>query len=130
MKLLTLLISLLSASILSAQTLSVSIPPSTPFQLSFDSPADPTTFYRVWCDGAILKNYTTAEINTGKSSVSNADGTTTFTISVPGLPLGKHSCLISAYNDLGESKSSLLDVPVGTIPSSPINLRFVVEIKK
>jgi hypothetical protein len=130
MKLLTLLISLLSANILSAQTLSVSIAPNTPFQISFDSPVDTSTSYRVWCDGNILKNYTATEINNGKSTVPNADGTFTFTISVPGLSLGKHSCLVSAFNDLGEAKSLPLDVPVGTIPSAPINLRFVVEIKK
>lgn len=131
MKLLTLLTScLLFSASLFAQSLSVTIPPGTVFQISFDSPVDSSVSYRVWCDGNILKNYTTAEINNAKSSLPNADGTTTFTVSVPGLPLGKHSCLVSAFNDLGESKSLPLDVPVGTIPSAPINLRFVVEIKK
>ena len=105
------------------QTLTVAIPPNQAFTISFDDNETGVNF-RWWCDGAISKNFTATELSTGKAVLN---GITTYTVSVPGLAQGKHSCLISAFNDLGETKSDPIDVPVGNIPMKPGNIRIVVK---
>lgn len=124
-----LMLNLLLTSLLSLQVLTVSIPPNTAFQLSFDHDNLNMASYRLWCDDAIIKNYPISEILAGKGPI-NPDGTYTFTVSAPGLITGKHSCIISAYNDIGESKSTPISFPVGVVPSVPFNLRIVVSIPK
>lgn len=101
------------------QTLTIAIPPNTAFQIAFDDD-DSDVNYRWWCDGAIIKNFSSAEITAGKSG-------TTFTLSVPGMIAGKHSCLISAFNSLGETKSDPIDVPIGNLPVKPNSLKIIVK---
>lgn len=116
---------LVSYSSYSMQTLTVAIPPNTPFTVAFDGMD--TDSFRMWCDGSIVKNYSASEITTGKNSVKNADGTYTFTVSAPGLALGIHSCLISAFNPLGESKSDPIQIPIGNLPMKPLNFKVIVK---
>ena len=117
----------LLALALTTQTLTVTIKPSTPFTLSWDQPADTTQpSFRLWCDNAILKNYTAAELT--KAPTPNADGTTTITAQAPGLPAGNHSCFVSAFNDIGESKGSAIPITVGTAPGTPLRLKVVVSV--
>jgi hypothetical protein len=111
-----------------AQTLTVTLKPATPFQITWDQPAALNTFapkYRWWCDGAIVKNFAASEVTAGPD---NADGTTPQTATVPGLSAGTHSCLVSAFNDLGEAKSDAVPLTVGTAPATPLRLRIVVTV--
>jgi hypothetical protein len=108
-----------------AQTLTVAIAPNTAFTIAFDG--NDTDSFRLWCEGNIVKNYTSAELTLGKSATKNADGTYTFTVSAPGLASGMHSCLVSAFNTLGETKSDPIQIPVGNLPMKPINLKVVVK---
>lgn len=119
------------SSIVVAQSLSVSIPPNTPFSISFDHNLADSVSFRLWCDDSIVKNYTNSEILSGKNPVINTDGTYTITVSAPGLGNGNHNCQMTAFNSIGESaKSETLLVPVGSIPAVPIRLKFVVIISK
>lgn len=107
------------------QTVTVAIPPNTAYKISFDAIEGDS--FRLWCDGSILKNYTNAEITLGKATTKNADGTYTFTVSAPGLTAGSHSCLVSAFNTLGEVKSEPITVPIGNLPMKPTNIKIVVS---
>lgn len=118
-------IALLAATL--AQTLTVTIAPATPFTITWDQPAsDPTIAYRWWCDGEIKKNYSAAELT--RAAAPNADGSVTITAPAPGLPAGAHSCLVSAYNPIGEAKSDPVPIVVGTAPATPVKLRIVVNV--
>jgi hypothetical protein len=124
------LIALLTTLALSAaQTITVTIPPATPFTISWDQPVEdaPTPpSFRFWCDGTIAKNYAPRELT--KAATPNADGTVTFTAQAPGLPAGTHSCLVSAFNEIGEVKSVAIPITVGTAPATPLRLKVVVQI--
>ena len=119
---------MLSLIVLLAQTLTAIVAPNTPFQISFDFDNNPPASIRWWCDNAIAKNFTTAEFSAGKGGTANSDGSFTYTLSVTGLANGSHSCFVSAFNDVGESKSSPIIITVGTAPKTPINLKLVVKI--
>jgi hypothetical protein len=117
----------LTALLLLAQTVTVTIKPATPFTITWDQPTQ-NTFqlkYRLWCDGAIVKNYAVTEVTAGPD---NADGTTPETAIAPGLAAGTHSCFVSAYNDLGEAKSDAIPLTVGVTPGTPLRLRVVVTV--
>ena len=113
---------------LTGQTVTVAIAPNTAYKISFDALDEPENMYRLWCDGQIVKNYTASETNLGKAPTKNTDGTTTITVSAPGLTAGSHSCLVSAFNDLGEVKSDPITIPIGNIPTKPVNLKIVVDL--
>lgn len=121
------MVKLAIAFVLLAQTLTVTIKPATPFVITWDQPPsdDPLSF-RLWCDGAIVKNYTAAELT--KAAAPNADGSTSYTATAPGLPSGSHSCLVSAFNPIAEAKSDAIPLLVGTAPATPIKLRIVVSV--
>lgn len=126
--LLTIATALIATRLLSAQTVTVTIPPATPFTVSWDQAIDGTTApsFRFWCDGQIVKNYAARDVT--KAADANTDGTFTFTAQAPGLPAGTHSCLVSAYNDIGEAKSTAIPLSVGTAPATPLRLKVVVQI--
>lgn len=110
-------------------TLTVTLKPQTPFQITWDQPPAEGAIgvnFRWWCDGGIVKNFTAAEA-VGKVP-ANADGTTTYTATAPGLSAGSHSCLVSAFNDFGESKSAPIPITVGVVPGTPIKLKVVVVV--
>ena len=108
-----------------AQTLTVIVKPATPFTLTWDAPVEtPPPSFRLWVDGAIVKNWTAAEVT--KAATPNADGTVAVTALAPGLAAGTHQVVVSAYNDVGESKSTAIPITVGTAPATPLHLRVVV----
>lgn len=109
------------------QTATVSIKPNTPWIFQFPHNQQDGASYRLWCDGAILKNYSDAEISAGKSSTVNANGDFIFTLTAPGLATGKHTCLMSAYNVIGEAKGDPIDIPIGNIPMKPGTIVVVVK---
>lgn len=112
------------------QTLTVTLKPLTPFQITWDQPPEPDptakVSFRWWCEGGIVKNFTTAEVVA--TTPANPDGTTTYTATVPGLSGGSKSCLVSAYNDIGETKSTAIPLTVGVVPATPLKLRVVVSV--
>lgn len=109
------------------QTTTVSIKPNTPWLFQFPHNQQDGASYRLWCDGAIVKNYSDAEISAGKSITVNADSDFIFTLTAPGLPIGKHTCLMSAYNLVGEAKGDSTDIPIGNIPMKPGTIVVVVK---
>lgn len=113
------------AAVVLTQTVTVAIPPNTAYKISFDAIEGDS--FRLWCDGSIVKNYTNSEINLGKAAAQNTDGTYTFTVSAPGMVAGSHSCLVSAFNALGEVKSEPITVPIGNLPMKPTNIKIVVS---
>jgi hypothetical protein len=109
-----------------AQTLTVILKPLTPFTITWDQPNDGTNpSFRLWCDGAIVKNYAKTDVTAGPV---NADGSIQQTATAPGLPAGQHSCFVSAFNDVGEAKGEPIPVSVGTLPATPIRLKIVVTV--
>jgi hypothetical protein len=120
-----LLLSPLSILLVRTQTLTVAIPPNTPFTISFIHNLLDSAQFRFICDGGIVKNYTTSEILTGKSTTANADGTFTITVTAPGLASGTHSCSVSAFNTIGEIKSDPITIPIGNIPMKPGSVMVV-----
>lgn len=126
------LTTLLTIALLAQPTLSVTVPPDTAFQVSFDLPGTELPNFRWWCDGGIVKNYAGAQAV--KNPVANVDGSFSYALTVPGLSVGTHSCFVSAFNDLGEAKSVPITVPVGVSapvgapPKTPINLRIIVQV--
>lgn len=128
------------------QTLSVTLPANTPFTLSFEHDGLLMPDFRAWCDGSIVKNFSAMD---GKPSiVANANGLYTYTVQVPGLPVGTHSCWVTAFNQNGESKVCAAGqtstdaapcvvpltfpvgapAPVGKPPAVPVNIRLVVGV--
>lgn len=81
--------------------------PDQAFLVVFDSdkPAPPTKF-RLWYDGAIVKNFTNAEVRAGKAAQANADGSFTYTLSAPGLSLRDHDLKVSEFDATGEERFS------------------------
>jgi hypothetical protein len=124
-RILLVVILLLSPLSLSSQTLTVAIPPNTPFTISFTHNLLDSAQFRFICDGGIVKNYTTSEILAGKSTTANADGTFTITVTAPGLASGTHSCSVSAFNTIGEIKSDPITIPIGNIPMKPGSVMVV-----
>jgi hypothetical protein len=113
----------------STQVLTVVIPPNTPFGIEFFHDPSYGPIYHWECDGVIVKNFTTSEVNAGKSATPDANGLYKFSLVVPGLSFGKHSCLVSVDNDFGKTKTDPIEVPVGVAPKTPIGLRLVIEVK-
>lgn len=72
--------------------------------------------FRLWCDGAIVKNYSAAEVKAGKSEIKTSDGLYTYILQAPPLSLSKHECFISQINPDSptdfqkEMKSNLLEI--------------------
>jgi hypothetical protein len=107
------------------QVLTAVVPPNTPISISWDQPTDMPAQYRWWCDGQIVRNFLTTDLSQVPSSTA---GVASLTATVPGLPVGNHSCLVSAYNDAGEAKSTPIPLFVGTLPATPLNLRVNVKV--
>ena len=111
------------------QTLTVTVKPATPFPITWDQPVEPdgsaAPSFRLWCDSAIVKNFSAAEITKGPP---NADGTIPHSATAPGLAAGAHSCFVSAFNDVGESKGTAIPITVGTAPATPLRLKIVVQV--
>lgn len=120
-----LLVILLSTS----QTITATIPPNTPFQIAFDQDNSNNDNYRLWCDGSIVKNFSSSEVSLGRSSTKNAEGNYTFTLLAPGLPVGIHSCQVSAYNTVvpDDVKSDAANITVGGKSSIPVNFRLIIN---
>ena len=110
------------------------IPPNTPFKIAFE--AGPTDNFRWWCNGEIKKNFAEADLTKGAAT---PDGYLTYEATVPGLPAGLHTCLVSAWKVIegsptGEAWPDAKGAPipggvlVGVGPLTPINLRVIVTI--
>lgn len=134
----------LFALTLLAQTLSVTVPANTPFEVSFKHDGLLMPSFRWWCDGSIAKNFSPTETKQ-PSTTPDADGRYTYTVTVPGLPAGSHTCFVSAFNDVGEVKAVCSATgttdcvtpitfsvggapqPVGKAPAVPVDIRIVVK---
>jgi hypothetical protein len=119
---------LLTLALVAQPTLTVTVKPSTPFTITWDQPEpSPLPSFRLWCDGAIVKNYLRTELVVG---AANADGSVPITAQAPGLAVGQHACFVSAWNENGEAKGAPIQitVAVATGPATPINLRIVVTV--
>lgn len=86
------------------------VKPNEAFLIKFD--ADDISKFRLWCDGRIVKNYSTAEVKLGKNPIVTAEGLFTYTLSAPALTQANHSCLVSAFDSLSELKSDPLNIIV------------------
>lgn len=101
------------------------IGPGTSYTIQFlhDGQRDPQ--FRLWIDGQIVKNYTSAEVT--KSAQPDANGQ--YTYAVPGLPIAKgaHTLMLSAVNAAGETKSDPLGVSGdwATAPAKPGSLLII-----
>lgn len=110
-----------------SQTLTVTLKPATPFTITWDMPVDNSgPSFRLWCDGAVVKNYTPKELT--KAPLDNPDGTVTYTAEAPGLSAGNHSCFVSAFNLIGEVKGEPIPLVVGVLPSTPLRLKVVITV--
>lgn len=123
------MISILLVALLETQTITATVPPNTPFQIAFDQDNLNNEKYSLWCDGAIVKNYSGSEINIGRSTTRNAEGNYTFTLTAPGLPAGIHPCQIGVNNDVFPDyiKSDIQNIIVGGKPSIPVNFRLIIN---
>lgn len=108
------------------QTLTVAIPANTPYSVEFKHNGEAAGF-RLWCDSAIVKNYTATEIAAGKSATKNTDGNYTYQVMAPGMTNGQHSCLMSAIYPEGEQKGEPITVPIGNLQMRPIEFRIIVK---
>jgi hypothetical protein len=121
----------LIALVLSAQTLTVTLKPNTPFQIQWDQLLEGTftARYRWWCDGVIVKNFAPADLTI--SDTLNVDRTQAITATVPGLAVGSHSCFVSAFDPgaaFPEMKGEAIPLAVGTGPTTPLRLRVIVTV--
>lgn len=120
------MLELLFVALLQQPALTAIVPPDTPFEITWEQPVEtPMPAYRFWCNGVILKNFTNAEI---ASAPSESAGMVTITTNAPGLKAGTYTCLVSAFNSVGETKSESVPILVGTMPGTPIKLRIVVKV--
>ena len=113
---------------LALQTLTVTIPPNTPFEVTWKHDGLGMPMFRWWCNGAIVKNFSEGE-TMPVPLVTDATGHYTFTATVPGLPVGTHACFISAYNGVGEVKADPVPIVVAVpkLPSMPFEIRVVIK---
>jgi hypothetical protein len=124
---------LLLSLLTSPQTLSVTVPANTPFDVSFKHDGLLMPSFRWWCDGAIAKNFSASETQQ-PAGTPDAAGLFTYTVTVPGLAAGSHTCFVSAFNDQGEVKAVPITFtvgggpqPVGKPPAVPVDIRIVVR---
>lgn len=123
--LILLLIAVFTVAAVAWQT-APALKPNTPFQITFDhEKQDSQAQYRWWCGGVIVKNFSAVEVV--QLAPAGADGMSTLSATVPGLPLGKHSCFVSAFNEFGEEKGAPIQIPVGGPPSAPLRLRYAQQ---
>jgi hypothetical protein len=121
------------------QTITVTLPPDTPFPIQWKHPLELTTRFRLWCDSEIKKNFTSAEAVRGTEP--DVAGYYTYTATAPGLPVGEHVCLVSAFDVFeearyGEFKSEPATItmapaptPVpGKVHSAPIGFIILIKI--
>ena len=127
---------MLATLLLLAQTVTVTLPPNTPFQIQWSHEGELTTRYRLWCDGGIVKNYSTTDAV--RNATPDPDGLWTFTATAPGLAVGEHVCLVSAYDVVepaaGEYKSEPASITIATTTPVPgkvraAPVRFVILVK-
>jgi len=133
---------LLAALFAPPQTLSVTVPANTPLDVSFKHDGLLMPSFRWWCDGSIAKNFSATE--TQPAGTPDAAGLFTYTVTVPGLAAGSHTCFVSAFNDQGEVKAACsatvtttcvtpitftvgTPTPVGKPPAVPVDIRIVVR---
>jgi hypothetical protein len=121
------------ALILAFQTLTATVAPNTPFQISWDYPASTGYSFRLWCNNAIVRNFTSADITLG--ALDPVTNTWIYTANVPGLPApGAFKCEISAHANDGrpDVKSAPVSVtvvdPTAPIPI-PVNVRIIIVVK-
>jgi hypothetical protein len=109
--------------------LSAVIPPGTAFRLAWDYPAAETVDgFRLKCDGAILANYSLAQLERSAGSTASL---ATFTATAPGMPAGKHICHVVAFRgDIDSDPSNTVEPMMAVRSSAPVELRFVIEIRK
>lgn len=120
----------LAAMLLSAQTLTVQLKPNTPFVVQWEQRLEDalTPKWRWWCNGVIVKNFAMAEVKIGVE-INPTDRTQVLTATVPGLPAGKHECLVSAFDEgFTELKSDPIPLTVSGGITTPLRLRVLVTI--
>jgi hypothetical protein len=134
---------LLAALSVLPQTLSVTVPANTPFDVSFKHDGLLMPSFRWWCDGAIAKNFTATETRQPTTD-PDANGRYLYTVTAPGLAIGIHTCWFTAFNDNGETKTLCTatvttdcvtpitftvgtPTPVGKPPAVPVDIRIVVR---
>lgn len=124
------MLGILLTAILSAQTLTVQLKPNTPFTIQWEQVLEGNfTFrYRFWCNGAIVKNFAMSEIKVDPA-INPTDRTQVITTTAPGLPAGKHECLVSAFDEIEEKKSDSIPVVVSGGVTTPLRLKILVEVK-
>lgn len=119
----------------SAQTVTVTLKPNTPFDVQWEHDGKDNARFRMWCDGGIIKNYAPSELT--KSATADAEGFFTYTAKAPGLALGEHDCFVSAYNvvdaSLPDAKGSAVRFSVAEtipqkVPAAPVRFRILVTI--
>lgn len=123
-------------------TVTATVAPDTPFQIQWDHDTLMTPGFRWWCDGGIVYNFKHADLQWANDPKGpNADGTFTYTATVPGLHAGDHACTVSAFNEaapsLGDFKGFIANVhvalttdpPAGQkLPSMPLRIKLVVPV--
>lgn len=112
------------------QVLTTNVPVNTPFTIAFEHQWNLGDKYRLWCNGSIIKNYSEIESSNGRviSPTTPVEPFTyTFTLTSPPLTKGIHSCFISAYNEVGETKGNPENIIVGAAPSIPVGFRVIVK---
>jgi hypothetical protein len=117
-----------------AQTpqLTVALRPQEPFTVGWQG--YPTDQFRWWCDGAIVKNFTAAELTKGTTVLSPETEFVEISATVPGLPEGSHSCAVSSYTafmelaGIADKKSVPIPLLVGNEARTPISLRVIVTV--
>jgi hypothetical protein len=129
---------ILLLALLLGQTVTVTLPPNTGFQIQWDHEGEPATRFRLWCDGGIVKNY--SEVEAVRGATINLDKTWTFTATAPGLAVGEHVCFVSAYDvvepSLGEFKGEPATVTMATtappapgkVHAAPVRFKILVTI--
>ena len=126
----------IALSLILSQNLQVTFKPAQPITFAFEHNGDDGSAgkpgFRLWCDGAIIKNYAVTEAEAGKNPTKSADGTFTYTLIYPGFPtLGVRNCSISAFNSIAQldsDKSNVIPFIIGTAPSTPVRFKFVITI--
>lgn len=111
----------------------LALKPNVPFEVEWQHDGRDNPGFRLWCNGAIVKNWPTAEITRSATPVADLF---TYAATAPGLPPGTHSCLVSAYNQddpgLGDAKGTAITVPViaaPALPAPPLNFKIIITIK-
>jgi hypothetical protein len=124
---LSFLLAFMLAAPAAPQTLTAVVTPGVPFRIAFDHDGVAIDGFRWWCGGQILKNFKLSELET----VTRSDAPTmkTFAGTVPGLPAGRHTCHVTAFNAAMDSDPSVSIEPIAAVkPPAPVDLKIVVTV--